>query len=109
MIVVYATVVILVGFLLYVCMFGASSSGVIGALHDQLTGCYCLRPCLRLCFGQRCARFFGRIEHICCWRPNPALQLFYLALMAGGFTLFALHSLPSRESIRSVFTVGYRR
>ena len=31
---------------------------------------------------------------MCCWRPNPALQLFYVALMAGGFALFYHHVLP---------------
>ena len=91
---VYLVIFLVAGFLLYVCMFGASSSGVIGTLHDQLTGCYCLRPLLRLCCGPRCTRFWRQVEHTCCWRPNPLLQLFYLALMAGGFTLYALHSLP---------------
>ena len=83
-----------VAFLLYVVMFGASSSGFIGTLHDQLTGCYCLRPIFRLCCGKRCAKFAHKMEDVCCWRPNPLLQLFYLGLMAGGFLLYAVHSLP---------------
>jgi hypothetical protein len=85
------------GFLLYVCAFGASSSGFIGVLHEQLTGCFCLRPLFplfRLCCGPRCKKFFGSVETVFCWRPNPLLQLFYLALMGGGFIIFALHSLP---------------
>ena len=94
MVLLYVVAILLVGFLAYVCMFGASSSGTIGELHHVLTGCPCLRPCFRLLCGPRCTRFFGRIENACCWRPNPALQLFYVALMAGGFTLFAMHSLP---------------
>ena len=58
-----------VAFLLYVVMFGASSSGFIGTLHDQLTGCYCLRPIFRLCCGKRCAKFAHKMEDVCCWRP----------------------------------------
>ena len=91
---VYGVGILVAGFLLYVCAFGASSSGFIGHLHDQLTGCYCLRPIFRLCFGKRCAAFCNKLEHACCWRPNPLLQLFYIALMGGGFILYALHSLP---------------
>ena len=34
-----------------------------------------------------------QVEDVCCWRPNPLLQLFYLALMGGGFALFWLNSL----------------
>ena len=91
---VYLFITLIIGFLLYVCMFGASSTGFIGTLHNELTGCFCLRPLLRLCFGPRCTKLVNKIEYACCWRPNPALQLFYVALMVGGFTLFALHSLP---------------
>ena len=90
----YVAAIVVVAFLLYVCAFGGSSSGVIGKLHDALTGCYCLRPLFRLCCGRRCARFWGTVEHACCWKPNPLLQLFYLGLMSGGFILFALQSLP---------------
>ena len=72
------------GFVLYVCMFGASSSGFIGYAHDVLTGCPCLRPIFRRCFGPRVRRAFDYVEDVCCWRPNPALQLFYVALMAEG-------------------------
>ena len=75
-------------------MFGASSTGVIGDLHKQLTSCHCLAPLFRLCCGPRCIKFFRQVEMTCCWRPNPLLQLFYISLMAGGFTLYALHSLP---------------
>ena len=82
------------GFVLYVCMFGASSSGFIGYAHDVLTGCPCLRPIFRRCFGPRVRRAFDYVEDVCCWRPNPALQLFYVALMAGGFALFYHHVLP---------------
>ena len=81
------------GFVLYVCMFGASSSGFIGYAHDVLTGCPCLRPIFRRCFGPRVRRAFDYVEDVCCWRPNPALQLFYVALMAGGFALFYHHVL----------------
>jgi len=77
-------------FLLYVCAFGGSSSGTIGHIHDQLVGCHFLG----YCFGPRCMKVFRKVERVCCWKPNPLLQLFYVALMAGGFTLFALHSLP---------------
>ena len=82
------------GFVLYVCMFGASSSGFIGYAHDVLTGCPCLRPIFRRCFGPRVRRAFDYVEDVCCWRPNPALQLFYVALMAGGFALFYHHVMP---------------
>ena len=39
-------------------------------------------------------RVASRVEDVCCWRPNPLLQLFYLALMGGGFALFYSKSLP---------------
>ena len=67
---VYIVLVAATGFILYVCMFGASSTGLIGDLHNALTGCVCLRPCFRLCCGPRCAKFFSRIEYICA-RARP--------------------------------------
>ena len=57
-----------VGIILYVCMFGASSTGMIGELHQVLTGCLCLRPCFRLCCGPRCTKFFSNVEYICVCR-----------------------------------------
>ena len=83
-----------VGFMLFVCAFGGSSSGVVGDLHNAITGCTCLQPLFRRLCGPRCQYICGRVEHHCCWRPNPLLQLFYVGLMGGGFFLFSLHSLP---------------
>ena len=83
-----------IGFLLYVLMFGASSTGVIGKLHNWMCGCYCLRPITRRLCGPKCQRALQRAEDVCCYRPNPLLQLFYVALMAGGFYLFYNKSLP---------------
>ena len=93
-IVVYLGVLLVVAFLLYVCVFGGSSSGWIGGLHHTLTSCPCLKPCLNKIFGPRCWSALRRVEDVCCWRPNPLLQLFYLGLMGGGFVLFYLHTLP---------------
>ena len=71
----YVTISVTVSFLLYVCVFGGSSSGVIGQLHRALTGCYWLRRCCgRLC-GGRCGRVFRWVEGQCCWKPNPLLQV----------------------------------
>ena len=81
-------------FILYVIMFGASSTGFIGVMHDWLTGCYCLRPVFRRLCGPKCQRAWRRIEYICCQRPNPLLQCFYLALMGGGFILYYSQTLP---------------
>lgn len=90
----------LFAFVLYVCFFGGSSSGWIGSLHHVLTGCPCLKPCLNKIFGRRCWALLTRVEDVCCWRPNPLLQLFYLALMGGGFVLYYLHSLPRMPNSR---------
>ena len=89
MVIFYFAVLLAVGFILYTCMFGASSTGFIGTLHHN---CFYLRPLLKLCFGPRCGRFASKIEYVCCWRPNPALQLFYVALMARAGALKAPHS-----------------
>ncbi|KAL1523796.1 hypothetical protein AB1Y20_018719 [Prymnesium parvum] len=97
---VYGTLLVGCAFLLYVCMFGGSSSGWVGKLHDMLTTCSCLGPCLHRVFGPRCCAALRRVEDVCCWRPNPLLQLFYVALMGGGFTLFCLHSLPHMPNPR---------
>eukprot|EP00315_Gephyrocapsa_oceanica_P032215 CAMPEP_0185413650 /NCGR_PEP_ID=MMETSP1365-20130426/5174_1 /TAXON_ID=38817 /ORGANISM="Gephyrocapsa oceanica, Strain RCC1303" /LENGTH=388 /DNA_ID=CAMNT_0028016531 /DNA_START=35 /DNA_END=1201 /DNA_ORIENTATION=- len=80
------TVALAVSFLLYVCIFGGSSTGFIGKLHRLLVRC----ECFGLCFGRRCARFLASTEEVCCGRPNPLLQLFYLSLVLGGFYLFLL-------------------
>lgn len=80
------TVALAVSFLLYVCIFGGSSTGFIGKLHRLLVRC----ECFGLCFGRRCAHFLSRSEEVCCGRPNPLLQLFYLSLVLGGFYLFLL-------------------
>ena len=85
---------LVVSFLLYVCVFGGSSSGVIGKLHHFLTSCGCARRLLGKCFGKRCFSFMEKVEDYCCWRPNPLLQLFYLGLMFGGFALYWMHSCP---------------
>lgn len=87
-------IVLTVAFLLYACLFGASSTGYIGSLHRMLTSCWCLRPCVDKCFGPRCCKILRHVEDVCCWRPNPLLQLFYLALMGGGFVLYWMHSIP---------------
>ena len=42
----------------------------------------------------RCFTCMEKVEDYCCWRPNPMLQLFYLGLMAGGFSLYWMHSCP---------------
>ena len=81
-------------FVFYVCAFGGSSSGVIGHLHRVLTDCSALRRALSCCCGERCASWLGYAEDVCCWRPNPLLQLFYLALVLGGFVLYYHHSMP---------------
>ena len=91
---IWGVVLLITAFVLYVVMFGASSNGLIGVMHDWLTGCYCLRPIFRRVCGPRCQRFWRRIEHVCCWRPNPLLQCFYLALMGGGFYLYHSKTLP---------------
>ena len=31
---------------------------------------------------------------MCCWRPNPLLQCFYLALVIGGATLYLYNAVP---------------
>ena len=80
------TAALAVSFLLYVCIFGGSSTGFIGKLHRLLVRC----ECFGLCFGRRCAHFLSRSEEVCCGRPNPLLQLFYLSLVLGGFYLFLL-------------------
>ena len=90
----YCGLALLVPFLLYVLCFGGSSSGFIGQLHHQLAGCRCLQPLFRRICGPRCMRAASKVEDVCCWRPNPLLQLFYLALMGGGFALFYSKSLP---------------
>ena len=90
----YAGVALSVAFLLYVVCFGASSTGFIGSLHHTITSCACLQPLFRRICGPRCTRAFGKLEEVCCWRPNPMLQLFYIALMGGGFVLFYQNSLP---------------
>ena len=87
-------------FVLYVCMFGASSSGWVGQLHHVFTSCPCLKPCLNRIFGPRVWGAIRYVEDVCCWRPNPLLQLFYLALMGGGFALFWMHSLPHMPNPR---------
>ena len=88
-------------FIFYVCAFGGSSTGFVGQLRDSLLHC---TPCVRLlgcCFGKRCAsigrvckQWCARTEEVCCWRPNPLLQLIYLSLMGGGFALFLAGSYP---------------
>jgi len=83
-----------IGFLLYVLMFGASSTGFIGKMHEFLCGCYCLRPITRRLCGPRCQSVMLKVERRCCWRPNPLLQLFYIALMGGGFVIYYQKSLP---------------
>ena len=90
------SLVIVVSFLLYVLCFGASSSGAIGQLNHFLTASVggCIRGVLGKCFGKRCFTAMEKVEDYCCWRPNPFLQLFYLALMAGGFALYWMHSCP---------------
>ena len=88
---VYLVIFLVAGFLLYVCMFGASSSGVIGTLHDQLTGCYCLAaPPIMLWATMH--KILARVEHAVTTQSTAAALL--PALMAGGFPLYALHSLP---------------
>jgi len=77
-------------FLFYVCAFGGSSTGFIGRLHRGLTRCECFAACC----GDRCLRFMQRTEEVCCLRPNPLLQLFYLSLVLGGFVLFLSSSFP---------------
>ena len=115
MLVVLALVVV-VSFLLYVICFGASSSGVIGQLNYILTAGVggCMRQVLGKCFGKRYFTCMERAEDYCCWRPNPALQLFYLGLMAGGFALYWMHScrlmpnprLPLEHKIASYFVMA---
>ena len=80
-------------FLIYVCAFGGSSAGFIGDLHHSLTSCACIKAILPRCIIDRCCGCASRLEEYCCWRPNPALQLFYLSLMGGGFALFYMHSI----------------
>ena len=96
------SIVVVVSFLLYVCMFGGSSTGVIGTLHHFLTAGVggCVRRVLGKCFGKRCFSCMEKVEDYCCWRPNPLLQLFYLGLMSGGFALYWMHSLPQMPNPR---------
>lgn len=96
------SIVVVVSFVLYICMFGGSSTGVIGTLHHFLTAGVggCVRRVLGKCFGKRCFSCMEKVEDYCCWRPNPLLQLFYLGLMSGGFALYWMHSLPQMPNPR---------
>ncbi|XP_002964637.2 probable protein S-acyltransferase 17 [Selaginella moellendorffii] len=62
----------------------------VRALHSWIGGgaCDCVQEILRLCLGSRGVRGYEFVEHICCERPNPILQLFYLSLIVGGFSVF---------------------
>ncbi len=96
----YVGVVSVISFLIYVCAFGGSSSGVIGQLHHALTGCGMMRRVARRVFGRRCMAVFSACETWCCWKPNPLLQLFYLGLMGGGFVLYYHTSLTHMPNPR---------
>uniref|UniRef100_A0A6T0DJF2 Palmitoyltransferase n=1 Tax=Chrysotila carterae TaxID=13221 RepID=A0A6T0DJF2_CHRCT len=91
---------LLVAFLIYVCCFGGSSTGVIGRMHRALTSCGCFGRCLGKICGKRCAAACEYVDDVCCWRPNPLLQLFYLSLMGGGFILYYMHCLPHIPNTR---------
>jgi hypothetical protein len=82
--------VVSLSFLFYVVVFGGSSTGLIGRLHRTITRC----SCFTLCCGDRCGRGLQRTEEVCCLRPNPALQLFYLGLVFSGLALFMYSSFP---------------
>lgn len=90
-------------FLFYVCVFGGSSTGFIGRLHRTLTRC----SCFTICCGDRCARGLQKSEEVCCLRPNPALQLFYLGLVLSGLALFMYSCFPFVANPRLSAWHGY--
>uniref|UniRef100_A0A2P2KA18 S-acyltransferase n=1 Tax=Rhizophora mucronata TaxID=61149 RepID=A0A2P2KA18_RHIMU len=66
----------------------------IERLHYFITfGAYdCLLRCVEAVFGDRGANFIFSIEHFCCNRPNPVLQIIYLAIIGGTYYLIAKSS-----------------
>ena len=81
-----------ISFCLYALVLGGSSTGVVGKLHRFQKAA--LSRTIGLVCGKRCTRALHYMDDVCCWRPNPLLQLFYLSLMGGGFVLYWQHSLP---------------
>ena len=74
MLALYGGVALGLGFLIYVLMFGASSTGFIGKLHDWMCGCYCLRPIMRRLCGPKCDGPCGRCLTKHCRRGVQGLR-----------------------------------
>lgn len=76
--------------LMYILMFGESSTGCVGKLHRWITTVpcdLCGRFLTRCCSQQWIDRLDGVYEY-CCWTPNPFMQMFFVGLVAAGYVIF---------------------
>ena len=63
---------------------------LMGGWYEYLTSMTRRLPVL----GRTCEGAMVRIEHECCGRPNPFMQLLYLALVAFGYHVASVHVVP---------------
>merc|ERR1719245_2437416 len=70
------------------------------SLFDRLYRLVCvhtpwaLKKVLEKCFGPRAPAFLDWLWEYICYRSNPIVQLFYLAVVVGGFMTFFSHAVP---------------
>eukprot|EP00976_Prorocentrum_cordatum_P058789 1173755-Prorocentrum_minimum.AAC.1 len=87
------------GMFLFVMLFGESrmfqGTGVARA-HLFITSDLCEWGgwFVKRLFGRRGEAVVGKIEVMCCGRPNPALQFFYLFCVGGGYYFFFTAAAP---------------
>mmetsp|Transcript_62725 Transcript_62725/g.141637 ORF Transcript_62725/g.141637 Transcript_62725/m.141637 type:complete len:392 (-) Transcript_62725:117-1292(-) len=70
------------------------------SLFDRLYRIVCvhfpsaLKKLLERCCGKRAPAFLDWLWNYLCYRSNPVVQIFYLAVVVGGFTTYVAHGFP---------------